>query len=400
LYPLSLYVSLREQQIETTIGGTEMKKQLITSICTLVLSLLGAFGLNQNYVNSNADYVATDSVEAIQNIENNQSLNGDNQTTVAEADADAAEVTDTDKVITDNKNTDTDKINENVQNNNTTAVNKVSNGGSTAAKTDSKPQTSNAAGKQTNVTTQTQVQPTPASKVNSVNSNNCRVVNGQVYYGNVNLSNCNSVGDIVKVLNSNGYNVSTGNLQNAESLKNILSIINKNDTNTTAPSNKPSNTGSVKTPATPAPSNTQTSKPAPSATPAPATSTNSSQSSYASEVLRLVNVERAKAGLPALTTNSTLTSAANKRAEEIKQYFSHTRPNGSSAFTVLGEYGISYRTAGENIAYGQKTPQEVVDGWMNSPGHRANILNANFGKIGIGVYQSGGVYYWTQLFTD
>jgi uncharacterized protein YkwD len=114
-----------------------------------------------------------------------------------------------------------------------------------------------------------------------------------------------------------------------------------------------------------------------------------------------VNVERAKEGLSALTTNSTLTSAGNVRAKEIVQSFSHTRPNGTSPFTVFSELGISYQAAGENIAYGQRTPQEVVTGWMNSPGHRANIMNANFGKVGIGVYKaSNGNIYWTQLFTN
>ena len=121
---------------------------------------------------------------------------------------------------------------------------------------------------------------------------------------------------------------------------------------------------------------------------------------YADEVLRLVNQERAKAGLSSLTTNPTLIAAANKRAQESRQSFSHTRPNGTSFSTALDEYGVAYRTSGENIAYGQRTPQEVVSGWMNSPGHRANILNPNFNKIGIGVYQHGGTIYWAQLFTN
>lgn len=119
------------------------------------------------------------------------------------------------------------------------------------------------------------------------------------------------------------------------------------------------------------------------------------------EVLKLVNEERAKAGLSALTTNTTLQKAANKRAEEIVSSFSHTRPDGKSTFTVLDEYKISYRAAGENIAYGQSTASEVMNGWMNSSGHRANILGSQFGKVGIGIYKaSNGVYYWTQLFTD
>jgi uncharacterized protein YkwD len=123
-------------------------------------------------------------------------------------------------------------------------------------------------------------------------------------------------------------------------------------------------------------------------------------SNYADQVLKLVNQERAKAGLPALTTNKTLQAAANKRAQEIVQSFSHTRPNGSSPFTVLKEYGISYQSAGENIAYGQKTPEAVMNAWMNSSGHRANILKNGFGKVGIGVYKVNGVLYWTQLFTN
>lgn len=123
-----------------------------------------------------------------------------------------------------------------------------------------------------------------------------------------------------------------------------------------------------------------------------------SQSNYVDEVLRLVNIERKKEGLSELTATEALKNAANQRAIEIKSVFSHSRPDGSFCFTVLGEYGVSYRTAGENIAYGQRTPQEVVQGWMNSEGHRANILNSNFRKLGVGCYESSGVLYWTQLF--
>lgn len=117
--------------------------------------------------------------------------------------------------------------------------------------------------------------------------------------------------------------------------------------------------------------------------------------------MRLCNIERANNGLPALSAgNSTLTAAAQKRATEIVQSFSHTRPDGRSTFTVLADYGISYRAAGENIAYGQSTPAEVVEGWMNSSGHRANILNSAYTQIGVGCYSSGGRLYWTQLFIN
>lgn len=122
--------------------------------------------------------------------------------------------------------------------------------------------------------------------------------------------------------------------------------------------------------------------------------------SYAEQVVKLVNEERSKAGLPALNVMTDLTAAANVRAVEIKQSFSHTRPNGSSFSTAIKEQGVSFRGSGENIAWGQKTPQQVMNGWMNSDGHRANILNKNFKNIGVGYYQDEkGTNYWVQLFT-
>lgn len=126
---------------------------------------------------------------------------------------------------------------------------------------------------------------------------------------------------------------------------------------------------------------------------------------FAQEVVNLVNIERQNAGLSPLSLDSTLTAAANLRADECNTLFSHTRPDGSSCFTVLKEFDISYRTCAENIAIGQRTPEEVVNSWMNSEGHRKNILTPAFNKIGIGVsravgnmYSSG--YSWVQLFTN
>lgn len=121
---------------------------------------------------------------------------------------------------------------------------------------------------------------------------------------------------------------------------------------------------------------------------------------YVQEVVRLVNQERAKEGLPALEYDASVANAALVRAKETEISFSHTRPNGSSFDTALRESGVSFRGAGENIAWGQKSPQAVMEGWLNSPGHRANIMNKSFTKIGVGYYQnSKGVNYWTQLFT-
>ena len=118
---------------------------------------------------------------------------------------------------------------------------------------------------------------------------------------------------------------------------------------------------------------------------------------YAAEVLRLVNAERAKAGLPALRGMASLSSAAQKRAQESATKFSHTRPGGGSCFTVLGEYGIVYASGGENIAYGQSSPADVMSAWMKSSGHKANILG-DYDKVGVGVYEKNGRLYWAQLF--
>lgn len=126
----------------------------------------------------------------------------------------------------------------------------------------------------------------------------------------------------------------------------------------------------------------------------------SSSSDYVSEVVRLVNIERTERGLPALTMDTTLNAAAAERAKEIIINYAHERPDGSSCFTILNEYGVSYRMAAENIAASQSTPAAVVNVWMNSEGHRANILNSSLRKIGVG-YARGGQYgtYWVQLFT-
>lgn len=121
---------------------------------------------------------------------------------------------------------------------------------------------------------------------------------------------------------------------------------------------------------------------------------------YVLRVVELVNEARAEAGLNPVTLAADVTAAAQVRAKETVTNFSHTRPNGTGCFTALDEAGVSYHGAGENIAWGQKTPEEVMNGWMNSAGHRANILNGKFTTIGVGYHQSAsGVNYWTQMFT-
>ena len=121
---------------------------------------------------------------------------------------------------------------------------------------------------------------------------------------------------------------------------------------------------------------------------------------FVRQVVNLVNQERAKAGLSPVTADTSIQAAAQVRAKEIEKSFSHTRPDGSSFSTALTQQGVTYRGSGENIAWGQKTPEQVMNGWMNSEGHRANILNKNFTKIGVGYHQNAsGTNYWTQLFT-
>ena len=122
-------------------------------------------------------------------------------------------------------------------------------------------------------------------------------------------------------------------------------------------------------------------------------------SSYAAQVVSLVNAERAKQGLSALTVSTKVQQAAQTRAGELKSSFSHTRPSGASCFTALTEAGVSYTRAGENIAYGQSSPAAVVQAWMNSSGHRANILSRDFTTIGVGYTVVNGTAYWSQFFT-
>lgn len=124
-------------------------------------------------------------------------------------------------------------------------------------------------------------------------------------------------------------------------------------------------------------------------------------SDYAVKVLELVNVERAKEGLSPLIMDSRLQQVATEKSKDmaISNYFDHISPNYGSPFDMMKDFGVSYMAAGENIAMGYRTPEAVMEGWMNSPGHKANILSSKYGKIGIGVYFGDSVY-WTQMFTN
>jgi uncharacterized YkwD family protein/spore coat assembly protein SafA len=129
--------------------------------------------------------------------------------------------------------------------------------------------------------------------------------------------------------------------------------------------------------------------------------TNNDIKAIENEVIRLTNIERSKNGLPALTQNWELSRVARYKSADManKGYFAHQSPTYGSPFTMMQNFGIKFSAAGENIAYGQRTPQEVVTAWMNSPGHRANILSRSYSQIGVGFARnSSGTAYWTQMF--
>lgn len=209
--------------------------------------------------------------------------------------------------------------------------------------------------------------------------------------------------------NGKGYYVFTGgkasDLENIKSrLDELCGQLNGNTTTITFPGcNLPEN----KPETTPPSEDTNTPESKPETTP-PSEDANTPENkpeadkelTFAEQVVELVNQERTKAGLNAVTLDKSIASAALVRAKEIETSFSHTRPNGSKFSTALTEQGVTFKGAGENIAWGQKSPEAVMQAWMNSEGHRANILNKNFTKIGVGYYQNAsGRNFWTQLFT-
>jgi uncharacterized YkwD family protein len=160
-------------------------------------------------------------------------------------------------------------------------------------------------------------------------------------------------------------------------------------------------TTTVKQPTTTNTTPAPTSQPAPAPTTTNTTTTTSTFSAQQQEVLNIVNKERAAKGLSALKFNTELSKVATTKSQDMidKGYFAHNSPTYGSPFDMMKKFGITYKTAGENIAMGQRTPQEVMTAWMNSEGHRKNILNSSFTEIGIGIAKDkNGRLYWTQMF--
>ncbi|RST72979.1 sporulation protein [Siminovitchia acidinfaciens] len=130
----------------------------------------------------------------------------------------------------------------------------------------------------------------------------------------------------------------------------------------------------------------------------PAQQQSSQLSAYEQKVVELTNAERTKNGLAPLKIDVELSKVAREKSRDmsVNKYFDHNSPTYGSPFDMMKKFGISYRSAGENIAMGQRTPEEVVNAWMNSSGHRANILSKDFTHIGVGHVADGN--YWTQQF--
>ncbi|MBD5137352.1 MAG: hypothetical protein HDT39_15600 [Lachnospiraceae bacterium] len=248
-----------------------------------------------------------------------------------------------------------------------------------------------------------------AANINDINvqikNKNCVVVTGQV-------NDLLEVNNLIEDIRNEMYNGSLGNCQ-------IITFpnCNKPETNEPETSNPETNKPETNQPETSKPGTNQpetnepeTSKPETNKpgvnqpeTNQPETSkpeTDKEDKSFAEQVADLVNAERAKAGLSPLTLDKEISSAALIRTKEIEKSFSHTRPDGRKFTTVLTDNGIKFRGAGENIAWGYVSPEKVMEAWMNSEGHRANILDPDYKKIGVGYNKnSAGTSYWTQLFT-
>lgn len=193
-------------------------------------------------------------------------------------------------------------------------------------------------------------------------------------------------------------------LNNSEAFKVIQAgkvVINKEKTTTNKVEKEvkpPQTTATPLTNNTKAPTTTNNQQVQTPAKQTPATNVNQSVSEFEKQVVDLTNAERTKAGLKPLEIHTPLMGVAQTKSEDMAKnnYFDHNSPTYGSPFDQIKAAGITYRAAGENIAQGQQTPAQVVQAWMDSPGHRQNILNANYTHIGVGYVAAG--HYWTQQF--
>jgi uncharacterized YkwD family protein len=202
------------------------------------------------------------------------------------------------------------------------------------------------------------------------------------YSGNLNNEQINSL--LQKYLKQ--YNINWDNIQ-----------VNKQPVKVEQPKQETAAPAKAEQPKQEAPAQAPAKQPAQAEQPKAAPSA-SQVSAFEQKVFELTNQERAKNGVPALKLDTELSKVAREKSNDMKTngYFDHNSPTYGSPFDMMKKFGISYRTAGENIAMGQRSPEEVVKAWMNSEGHRKNILNASFTHIGVGHVAEGN--YWTQQF--
>jgi uncharacterized protein YkwD len=209
--------------------------------------------------------------------------------------------------------------------------------------------------------------------------------------GNSNSFDINSLLNLIgqngNVSTSNGGDTTSTGIPNSFDMNSLLDLIGNGNGNNPTQNTSPNNSDSQ---------NTSPTNNTPTGTNIPA-----SELSDVHEVIALTNKARAEAGLSALKTAPLLNEMAGVRAAETVQSFGHPRPDGRSCFTIYDDYGVKYRAVAENIACGQRSPEEVVNAWLNSSGHRANIMSSAYNYIGVGlVYDSSTVYgyYWAQIF--
>ena len=201
--------------------------------------------------------------------------------------------------------------------------------------------------------------------------------------------------------------LSPSNMPGADvrSIWNVVQEMTNNQRTVPEPAPKAEPTPQPAPKAEPRPQPAPKAEPAPKPTPQPAPNSGTQMSAFQKRVVELVNIERGKEGLQPLAANPLLMKGASAKSQDMvdNRYFSHTSPQYGSPFAMMKTFGIRYHYAGENIASGQTSPEAVVRSWMNSPGHRANIMSSKFNKIGVGhAYTSAGNYhhFWTQWFTD
>lgn len=231
------------------------------------------------------------------------------------------------------------------------------------------------------------------NQTNNQQTNIKDLVSANLKNSNINSSNIKSLLDKILSQNTSASCVIQPAVKKPSGTTNTAGNTNK-PAETTKPASNTNKPAATTKPTTGTSNSTGTANPS-------QTTTTGEYSAFQQKVLDLVNAERAKAGLKSLKMNAELSKVATLKSQDMAKnnYFDHTSPTYGSPFDMMKKFGISYRTAGENIAMGQTTPEQVMNGWMNSPGHRANILKASFTEIGIGIAKnSSGRLYWTQQF--